>query len=323
MANDIEVFKRVLPTTTEELFKFVLIGEKALESYNLKLAALNKIPEAKELRDRTLGDGQFVSRKVLEAEAKLGELLEKIPDKKATSGSGRCSLPEGINWKFSHYAQELHRNPELIEKAIDEAQEHQTVATRHDVLKMVKIQKRAESVERQRKEIERGIEEPKSLYDLIVVDPPWDYKDEYDPDTRRGTCPYPTLNLSQLKEIKLPVKDNSIIWLWTTDQFIWNAKELMDTWGFTYKNILVWDKGKMGVGKWLRLQCEFCLLGIRGKPLWEVQNMRDIIREPRTKHSRKPDEFYSLLRDNFVGKKLDYFGREKHEGFDVYGVEEK
>ncbi len=51
----------------------------------------------------------------------------------------------------------------------------------------------------------------------------------------------------------------------------------------------------MGMGSWFRMQCEFCLLGIKGKPFWNIKDMRDIISEGRTKHSQKPEGFYNLI----------------------------
>ena len=124
---------------------------------------------------------------------------------------------------------------------------------------------------------------------------------------------------SDLLNIELPAKDDAVLFLWTTHQFIFDAKELLDKWGFTYKATMVWDKEKIGMGAWLRMQCEFCLVGIKGKPLWENTEHRDIIREPRREHSRKPDTFYSIVEKITAGRKLDYFSREKREGWEVFG----
>jgi N6-adenosine-specific RNA methylase IME4 len=38
-------------------------------------------------------------------------------------------------------------------------------------------------------------------------------------------------------------------------------------------------------------------------------------------HSRKPDVFYDLVREASPGPRLDYFGREAHERFEVFGNE--
>jgi len=95
----------------------------------------------------------------------------------------------------------------------------------------------------------------------------------------------------------------------------------MEHWDFEYKGILVWDKEKLGMGSWLRMQCEFCLLGVKGKPLWNLSNERDIIREARNNHSRKPDSFYSMIENLCIGRKLDYFSRQKRKGWDSFGDE--
>jgi N6-adenosine-specific RNA methylase IME4 len=38
-------------------------------------------------------------------------------------------------------------------------------------------------------------------------------------------------------------------------------------------------------------------------------------------HSRKPDEFYDLVREVSPEPRIDMFGREKHEGFAIWGNE--
>jgi len=69
------------------------------------------------------------------------------------------------------------------------------------------------------------------------------------------------LKKDQLLELEIPSADNSVIYLWTTHKFLFDAKELLDNWGFDYKATLVWNKEKMGMGAWFRMQCEFCLVG--------------------------------------------------------------
>jgi hypothetical protein len=43
---------------------------------------------------------------------------------------------------------------------------------------------------------------------------------------------------------------------------------------------------------------------------------------PRREHSRKPEEFYALVREVSPGPRLDVFSREPHEGFEQYGNEQ-
>jgi len=70
----------------------------------------------------------------------------------------------------------------------------------------------------------------------------------------------------------------------------------------------------MGMGNTIRMQCEFCLLATKGNPILQGASERDIIRERRREHSRKPDSFYSMVDRLCVGRKLDHFSREKRNG---------
>lgn len=164
------------------------------------------------------------------------------------------------------------------------------------------------------------------LYDVIAIDPPWDYAEhngfspeQHDNKSNRGGVDYPTMSVAELKAMSLPAKDDCVLFLWTTHSFMRDAFSLLDAWGFTHKAIITWDKEKMGIGRTIRLQCEFCLLAVKGKPFLDGGSERDIIREARREHSRKPEEFYAKVERMTAGRKLDYFGREQRNGWDIYG----
>jgi N6-adenosine-specific RNA methylase IME4 len=185
-----------------------------------------------------------------------------------------------------------------------------------------KKKEREEYIDKQREDIRNSvIKQPDGLFDVIVIDPPWNYGREYDPNGSRVANPYPEMSQKELINLNIPSKDNCVMFLWTTHAFIWDAKELLDNWGFTYKATLVWDKEKIGMGAWFRMQCEFCLVGIKGKPFYQNTTHRDIIRESRREHSRKPNTFYSLVEDITEGRRIDFFSREKREGWEVFGNE--
>jgi len=217
----------------------------------------------------------------------------------------------------SSNARLINKEPDFVNDIMDEIEKNKDIITPSKVSSGIRKRKREEEIEKQKEKIEQS--EFVGLYDIIVIDPPWKYNRNYDPETSRIASPYPEMDLEELKKIDLPANENCILWLWTTHAFIFDAKKLMDIWGFDYKAILTWDKDKMGMGYWLRMQCEFCLLGIKGSPVWDIKNIRDIIREPRREHSRKPKGFYEKISDNFVGKKADYFSREEIPGFDRKG----
>jgi N6-adenosine-specific RNA methylase IME4 len=127
------------------------------------------------------------------------------------------------------------------------------------------------------------------------------------------------MSIEQIKNIELPLMDNAVVLLWTTHKFLPDAFEILKEWNLDYKATLVWNKEKIGMGVWFRMQCEFCLVGIKGKPYWENTIYRDIITESRREHSRKPDSFFEMIEKITMGNRLEYFSREKREGWQVFG----
>lgn len=310
-----------LPATIKELTKFVLIGREKLTAVRAHIRAIDKLGLAKEVREQKQGEAQMLAGALLDAEAKLGEILRDIPLKGKTTGlGGRTStLPYGITKFQSSQFQTLAANWDIIEQVKAEAEENEDLPTRTEVLKRVKEKEREES----KSKVKPALPLPEGKYNVIVIDPPWPYGTDYNPESRRVATPYEEMSIEKIKELKLPSADDCVLWLWTTHQFIWDAKYLLEHCGFEYKLILVWDKEKIGMGSWLRCQVEFCLLGIKGRPQWNLTNERDLIRESRREHSRKPDAFYEMIRILCAGRRLDMFNRETHDGFDSWGNEKK
>lgn len=237
--------------------------------------------------------------------------------------------------------QEIQEFAKIPKQAENEIKKNVIIASEEEINKQIEIkanelvkaklqtieaQKEAKKVERknyieaQREAINSGeVKLPEGKFEVIAIDPPWNYGREYDPENSRVANPYPEMSQEQLLELEIPSANDSIIFLWTTHKFIFDAKELLDNWGFDYKATLVWNKEKMGMGAWFRMQCEFCLVGIKGKPIWNNTKWRDIINEPRREHSRKPEIFYEMVNEICVGRKLDYFSRSNREGWSVYG----
>lgn len=183
-----------------------------------------------------------------------------------------------------------------------------------------KVEERRTLISKQIQDIESGkLPELEGLFDVIAIDPPWPYGREYDPNGSRVANPYPEMSIEQISDIQLPTTKDSVLFLWTTHQFLPSAFELLSKWGFSYKATMVWDKENIGMGAWLRMQCEFCLVGIKGRPFWENTKYRDIIREQRREHSRKPEQFYQIVNEITHGRRLEYFSREKRNGWEVFG----
>ena len=219
---------------------------------------------------------------------------------------------------------------EKLEQIMHEIEERGEVITPNNVHKEIKKEEkkeqRIELINKQIEEIEAGeLPELKGLFDVISVDPPWNYEGEnknktsFDSVGRRVANPYPEMSTKEIKEIELPLMNDSIVFLWTTHKFLPDALEILKEWNLEYKGTLVWNKEKMGMGAWFRMQCEFCLVGIKGKPYWENTKYRDILNEPRREHSRKPDSFFTMVEEITLGRRLEYFSREQRQGWEVFG----
>ena len=181
------------------------------------------------------------------------------------------------------------------------------------ILRKLKIEKQIEEITR--------LKPVAGVFDVIVIDPPWEMEGEYDPDSRRAIPPYPTMPLNEITHIKLPAAPNCILWLWVINRHIHDGFHLIEHWGFQYKNILTWAKDKFGIGDNLRNQTEHCLLAFKGQPIFTGERSTTLLNAPRTSHSVKPDAFYELVDKTCYGRKLDYFSRKQREGWDSYGDE--
>ena len=98
---------------------------------------------------------------------------------------------------------------------------------------------------------------------------------------------------------------------------------LLDAWGFRYVLTMVWHKSggfqPFGLPQY---NCEFAVYARRGTPTFaDTKAFNVCLQAPRREHSRKPDEFYDVIRRVTAGPRIDVFNRENRDGFDVYGNE--
>ena len=255
---------------------------------------------------------------LLEEEAKK-RMLTGHPSQKIDKGRSteQAAIKFHTNRQYISEAKKLKEtSPELLEEIKQGTKDFSDV----------KKEQRLEKIQTQREELQKEVlQQPKGNYDVVVIDPPWNYQDDsiYDANGFRGTTPYPSMSLNEIKNIKLPIKDDCVLWLWTTNKFLLEMKVLLEHWDFELKSIVTWDKQIMGMGRWLRSQTEHCILAIKGKPYFNNTKWTTLISEKRTTHSTKPEIFYKMVDEICAGRKLDYFARKKREGWDVYGDEVK
>lgn len=163
MNTDITKSKNNLPATMEDLTKFILIGREKLVAVRAEIRAIDKIGLAQEVHNQKLDEAQDLASALLDAEVKMGELLEGLADPTA-SRAGMRQLPDGITHKQSHYFQAMAAHPGIVEQVKAEAVENEDLPTRASVLQRIKEQK--ENVHFMSSTDECNT--PKSMFDRVI-----------------------------------------------------------------------------------------------------------------------------------------------------------
>ena len=148
----------ILPSTIEDLSRFVLVGREKLVAVRAEIRAIEKVGLAQQVREQKLKEAQAISEAVLDAEVKIGELMREIP--KATNGGANqyqakttavskeqkskseIIQKSGFTQKQAERFQILAANPEVVEQAKTEARENEDIVSRSRVLEMIQEQKK-------------------------------------------------------------------------------------------------------------------------------------------------------------------------------------
>jgi N6-adenosine-specific RNA methylase IME4 len=166
---------------------------------------------------------------------------------------------------------------------------------------------------------------PDKRYKAIVIDPPWPVeKILRDKRPNQSEFDYPTLEIPEIAALPVPrLADESgcHVYLWTTQRFLPMAFDILSSWQIEYQCLMTWVKNVGFTPFSFMYSTEHCLFGHCGSlPLLKMGKRLDFAAKVR-EHSRKPDEFYDLVRDVSPEPRLDWFSREKRDGFDQYGNE--
>lgn len=132
---------------------------------------------------------------------------------------------------------------------------------------------------------------------------------------------YETLSIDEI--CNLPVlqlaEENAHLHLWTTSSFLFEAKQVMDSWGFEYKTGLVWIKPNFGLGDYWRNAHEYLLLGVRGNLPFRHNGQKSWLQAKAGKHSQKPKQVRELVELVSPGPRLELFAREPNAGWTSFG----
>lgn len=187
-------------------------------------------------------------------------------------------------------------------------------------------------------ELEQTIEDFRKFtegkkYKTIYADPPWQFQNrtgKVAPEHKRLSR-YSTMKLSEIKQ--LPVSEvadeKSHLYLWVPNALLPEGLEVMKAWGFEYKTNLIWEKVRKdgmpdgrGVGFYFRNVTEILLFGIKGdnnRTLQAGRSQVNLLRSMKREHSRKPDEFISLIESCSSAPYLELFARGDRKNWDMWG----
>jgi hypothetical protein len=188
---------QTLPVSPADLAKFVLIGRDKLQSVRAEIRAMNTLNLAKGVREQKLREAQDLAGALLDAEARMGEILKAMPKQTAGRPSQiSCSAATNLSksaivkelgfektqaYRFEVLAEHL----DLIEAVKAEAAESDKLPTRESVLSKANLQSRKErevestkAATRKASPIIREIDCLEALrtvpdIDLLITDPPY------------------------------------------------------------------------------------------------------------------------------------------------------
>jgi N6-adenosine-specific RNA methylase IME4 len=205
--------------------------------------------------------------------------------------------------------------PYINEKNKEELLSKATELSRSDLREEVKLLKSPKD----------NIPLPEGKYNVVLADPPWNYGDKQNTELLGGAEKhYSSMTIEELCNIKVPVADNAILFLWVTSPLLDECWPIITAWGFEYKTSFVWDKVKHNMGHYNSVRHEFLLVCTRGSFTPENNILFDsVITEERSDiHSQKPNKVYEIIETLYPsGKYLEMFARNKRKGWTSWGNE--
>jgi len=170
---------------------------------------------------------------------------------------------------------------------------------------------------------------PSKVYRTIVIDPPWPMdkiKRAVVPINQQYDFDYATMTLEEIAALpvgELVDKTGCHVYLWTTEKFLPASFDILKRWGIDYILTFVWHKNggfqPFGLPQY---NCEFVIFGKAvGLSFQTTKALFCCFDGKRREHSRKPIEFDDMVRRVSPEPRLEWFGRERKDGFETIGYE--
>lgn len=183
-------------------------------------------------------------------------------------------------------------------------------------------------------------------YRCIAADPPWmpELGGTWGARVDKGRPQrfYKTMPLADIKALAVPAAPQCHLYLWCLSQHVDWGYEVARAWGFEPVVLMTWKKPGLGVGRF-RCNTEHFLIARKGSrhgnPFggggrvsqategtcfdWaeEFGDTEAIHEWPRSRHSEKPAEFFTLAERLSPAPRLELFARTRRGGWDGWGDE--
>jgi N6-adenosine-specific RNA methylase IME4 len=212
-------------------------------------------------------------------------------------------------------------------------EEQRKLAERAKAGEKVSARTRVKQVAREALERKLGAKQcawPIKKYGVILADPEWE-DSVWSRETgmnRHAANHYAVSDLETIKsrDVASIAAEDCVLFLWTTNQHLRDAIDVMEAWGFKYVSNYVWKKTSAGLGFWNRSVHEILLIGTRGKIPCPAPGTQwdSIIEAPRPgEHSAKPECFLEMIEQYFPNLPKIELNRRgpPRPGWDAWGLE--
>jgi N6-adenosine-specific RNA methylase IME4 len=151
----------------------------------------------------------------------------------------------------------------------------------------------------------------------LYIDPPW--------PTENALLPYLPVDLDELRNLPVPMlaAERCHLHMWATaNRRLFEAKDIIEGWGFRVVGNFIWVKPEIGRGHYWRQSHEILLTAVRGDAdRFDNMGLRSWVEAPRGKHSEKPEIIRAMLERASPAPRLELFARHRVPGWFSWGHE--
>lgn len=172
-------------------------------------------------------------------------------------------------------------------------------------------------------------------YSVIYADPPWKHSKGGKKAVRKNSSgrplDYPTESLDaieeQLRQATSLTTDNSILFLWTIDKYLFEAQQMAERLGYKLHARMIWNKvNGIPAAFTVRYGHEYLLYMYKGKLLpiatEERGKIHTVFTEKAQRHSQKPKIAYEIIERLYPDcQKLELYARNQRNDWDCWGNE--